>query len=93
MPLFSSEADTFVSIEPQYDGVVMLSSDVVFFNDAQPRPDGRKIYHIFEHSYEENIDDDLSDKMKKDYDMKKNELFSRASEQSLQNIQQVSNKS
>ncbi|KAK4311373.1 hypothetical protein Pmani_017122 [Petrolisthes manimaculis] len=37
-----------VTIEPQYDGVIMLSPEAVLFSDARPRPDGSKVYHVFE---------------------------------------------
>ncbi|RXG51970.1 hypothetical protein Avbf_03580 [Armadillidium vulgare] len=87
MPFIPSGIECNINIEPQYDGVVMLSSDVAFFNDAKPRPDGRKIYHIFEHSGDEH-QGETPDKSTKEFDSRKKELFAKASENSIQNIQQ-----
>ncbi|KAB7500333.1 hypothetical protein Anas_11681 [Armadillidium nasatum] len=88
MPFIPSGIECNINIEPQYDGVVMLSSDVAFFNDAKPRPDGRKIYHIFEHSGDEH-QGETPDKSTKEFDSRKKELFAKASENSIQNIQQI----
>lgn len=91
MPLISSDFKNSVGIEPLYDGVVMLSPEVVFFNDAQPRPDGRKIYHIFEHidtPENEMPEDDSIDKI--GFSESKFELFSKASVNNIHHIQNVS---
>ena len=76
-----------VSIEPQYDGVVMVSPDLVYFNDAQPRPDGKKVYHVFEKNEQEQI---VPEPNPKEFDLKQEELISKATVQSLYDIQHVS---
>ena len=83
---------TEVNIDPQYDGVVMLSPDLIYFNDAQPRPDGKKIYHVFEKSREEGFDNIENTILEshEEIDFKQEELFSKASVDNIYNIQQVS---
>ncbi|RXG56246.1 Zinc finger X-chromosomal protein [Armadillidium vulgare] len=72
-------------IDHNYDGVIMLSKDIVYFNDAQPRPDGRKIYHIFEQC-PSSVDGETSEVKPNVEDL---ELFSKASENNIEHIREV----
>ena len=74
-----------MSIEPQFDGVIMLSAENVLFSDAKPRPDGRKIYHVFEKTLEARDESIHSD----DFCTRREALFSHAHENTIHNIQQV----
>ncbi|XP_064100464.1 uncharacterized protein LOC135211181 isoform X1 [Macrobrachium nipponense] len=79
--------DEAVSIEPQYDGVIMLSPEVVLFSDATPRPDGRKVYHVFQRNVGEAQRDESVHS--EDFHSRREQLFSQAHENTLHNIQQV----
>lgn len=79
--------DEDVTIEPQYDGVIMLSSEEVLFSDAKPRPDGSKVYHVFERMLGEPIQDETM--QNEDFQIRQQQLFSQAHENTLQGIQQV----
>lgn len=79
--------DEAVTIEPQYDGVIMLSSEAVLFSDAKPRPDGSKVYHVFERSLGEPTQDEAM--QSEDFQTRQEQLFSQAHENTLQGIQQV----
>ncbi|KAB7496906.1 hypothetical protein Anas_10121, partial [Armadillidium nasatum] len=86
--------DERILINPSYDGVVMLSPDELLFNDAKPRPDGRKIFHIFEKYFDEDYTDDknaeyLGHNSEEEFLSKRNELFLKASDTSFYNIQQI----
>ncbi|KAK8398958.1 hypothetical protein O3P69_004218 [Scylla paramamosain] len=76
-----------VTIEPQYDGVIMLSSEAVLFSDAKPRPDGSKVYHVFERTLGEPTQDESTPS--EDFQARQEQLFSQAHENTLQGIQQV----
>ncbi|KAB7501335.1 Zinc finger protein, partial [Armadillidium nasatum] len=75
-------------IDHNYDGVIMLSKDIVYFNDAQPRPDGRKIYHIFEQC-PSSLDGETSEEKPNVEDL---ELFSKASENNIEHIREKQSK-
>ncbi|KAG0719114.1 hypothetical protein GWK47_051179 [Chionoecetes opilio] len=79
--------DEAVTIEPQYDGVIMLSSEAVLFSDAKPRPDGSKVYHVFERAFGEPAQDEAMPT--EDFQTRQEQLFSQAHENTLQGIQQV----
>lgn len=79
--------DEAVTIEPQYDGVIMLSSEAVLFSDAKPRPDGSKVYHVFERALGEPAQDEGV--QNEDFQTRQEQLFSQAHENTLQGIQQV----
>lgn len=79
--------DEAVTIEPQYDGVIMLSSESVLFSDAKPRPDGSKVYHVFERTLGEPAQDEVL--QNEDFQTRQEQLFSQAHENTLQGIQQV----
>ncbi|KAK7077431.1 hypothetical protein SK128_025225 [Halocaridina rubra] len=79
--------DGGVSIEPQYDGVIMLSPEVVLFSDATPRPDGRKVYHVFQRNVGESQRDEVN--QSEEFQSRREQLFSQAHENTLHNIQQV----
>lgn len=79
--------DEAVTIEPQYDGVIMLSSESVLFSDAKPRPDGSKVYHVFERALGEPTQDEGV--QNEDFQTRQEQLFSQAHENTLQGIQQV----
>ncbi|XP_076059873.1 uncharacterized protein LOC143036417 isoform X2 [Oratosquilla oratoria] len=76
-----------VSIEPQYDGVIMLSAEAVLFSDAKPRPDGRKVYHVFERTLSTSTRDE--NLQTEEFSSTREQLLSQAREDNLQNIQQV----
>lgn len=80
--------DNAVTIEPQYDGVIMLSAEAVLFSDAKPRPDGSKVYHVFERTIGETPRDDTIHS--EDFRSRREQLFSQAHENTLHGIQQVS---
>lgn len=82
MPVIQSCIENPINIDPEYDGVVMLSPDVIFFNDARARPDGQKIYHIFEHSFEDDLPE--QEPFDKFYG-----IISKATQQNIQEIEQV----
>lgn len=72
----------------------MLSPDELLFNDAKPRPDGRKIFHIFEKYFDEDYTDEknaeyLGHNSEEEFLRNRNELFLKASDTSFYNIQQV----
>nr|XP_045595027.1 uncharacterized protein LOC123756085 isoform X2 [Procambarus clarkii] len=79
--------DEAVTIEPQYDGVIMLSPEAVLFSDAKPRPDGSKVYHVFERTLGEPARDEATHS--EDFQSRREQLFSQAHENTLHDIQQV----
>ncbi|XP_047474862.1 uncharacterized protein LOC134764418 [Penaeus indicus] len=81
------QQDGAMSIEPQYDGVIMLSPEAVLFSDAKPRPDGRKVYHVFERTPGDGPRDEAA--QNDDFRSRREQLFSQAHENTIHNIQQV----
>ncbi|KAG7161878.1 hypothetical protein Hamer_G007544 [Homarus americanus] len=79
--------DEAVTIEPQYDGVIMLSPEAVLFSDAKPRPDGSKVYHVFERTLGDPPRDEAT--QSEDFQSRREQLFSQAHENTLHDIQQV----
>ncbi|KAL7634001.1 UNVERIFIED_CONTAM: hypothetical protein RMT77_015962 [Armadillidium vulgare] len=86
-PSLHNDIQNDVYIDPTYDGVVMLSQDLQFFGDAEVRPDGRKIFHIFERAPEnEQVYDDYPVQIpQKD----KEALWLKTFESSFKNIQEI----
>lgn len=84
------QQDGAMSIEPQYDGVIMLSPEAVLFSDAKPRPDGRKVYHVFERTPGDGPRDEAA--QNDDFRSRREQLFSQAHENTIHNIQQVTRK-
>ncbi|KAK3859334.1 hypothetical protein Pcinc_034551 [Petrolisthes cinctipes] len=79
-----------VTIEPQYDGVIMLSPEAVLFSDAKPRPDGSKVYHVFERTLTgDTTTRDDNNTHSDDFHTRRDQLFSQAHENTLHGIQQV----
>ncbi|KAB7501336.1 hypothetical protein Anas_00436 [Armadillidium nasatum] len=86
-PSLHNDIQNDVFIDPTYDGVVMLSQDLQLFGDAEVRPDGRKIFHIFERAPEnEQVYDDYPVQIPQ---KEKEALWLKTFESSFKNIQEI----